>query len=400
MHRFWVLFAVGIITCSAAVTLHDMHSRVERLEQTPRADPEQVARLRASLDNTQKAVQQALDSITQLRQEGERTREMREQLAALERDLQNASGELDVQRCKLEEWETDQPREVESLVSTHVEELRSGLDQRWTELSAVAEHALGVAQGARTEIEQGLARDEERMWRELVGPVVQLAGDETVGSGVLLASEPLPEKQGWRTYVVTAWHVVRDIEKDPEHPSTPVPVAIYAPDRSIQNETAHVVRFDPALDAALLELDSRARVECGATLATRERLHSARIFDQIYAVGCPLGNDPIPTFGEIADTDHIVDGARYWMISAPTYIGNSGGGIFDAKTHELMGIFSKIYTHGTLRPTVVPHMGLVVSIETMYDWLDEVHYAGLAPAKPVAPEVHAQPATANAAAVK
>ena len=30
---------------------------------------------------------------------------------------------------------------------------------------------------------------------------------------VLLASEELPEKQGWRTYVVTAWHVVRDIEK-------------------------------------------------------------------------------------------------------------------------------------------------------------------------------------------
>jgi S1-C subfamily serine protease len=348
--------------------------------------------MRSNLDEIQKSVQSALDAIEALRQEGTRTQAMRERLATLETDLQGAARDLDQQRCELEEWEASQPREMESLVTTHVDELRSGIDQRCSELSEVAQRALGVAQGARTEIEQGLERDEERMWRELVAPVVQLAGEETVGSGVLLASEQLEGTQGWRTYVVTAWHVVRDIEKDPEHPITPVPVSIYMPDRQIVSETAHVVRFDPAADAALLELDSRVKVDCGARLATRERLHGARIFDQIYAVGCPLGNDPIPTFGEIADTDHVVDGTRYWMISAPTYIGNSGGGIFDAKTHQLMGIFSKIYTHGTLRPTVVPHMGLVTSIETMYDWLEEAHYAGLQPA---ATEVHVQAAAAQ-----
>ncbi|MFQ5634674.1 MAG: FAD-dependent oxidoreductase, partial [Gammaproteobacteria bacterium] len=50
--------------------------------------------------------------------------------------------------------------------------------------------------------------------------------------------------------------------------------------------------------------------------------------------------------GEVADERHEVDGEHYWMISAPTYIGNSGGGIFDAQTHELLAVFSKIYTHG------------------------------------------------------
>ena len=394
MHRFWVLLSIGLMAGGAAFTLHDMHSRVVRLEQTPRADPAQVARMRANLDDVQGSVHSALEAIQALRQEGERTQAMREKLATLEHDLQGAARELEEQRCQLEEWEASQPREMESLVTTHVDELRSGIDRRYSELSEVAQRALGVAQGARTEIEQGLARDEERMWRELVAPVVQLAGDETVGSGVLLASEKLEGTQGWRTYVVTAWHVVRDMEKDPEHPSTPVPVSIYLPDHQIVMETAHVVHFDAALDAALLELDSRAKVEWGAQLASRERLHGARIFDQIYAVGCPLGNDPIPTFGEIADTDHVVDGTRYWMISAPTYIGNSGGGIFDAKTHQLLGIFSKIYTHGTLRPTVVPHMGLVTSIENMYDWLEAAKYAGLV-APPAAAEVQALPASAQ-----
>ena len=388
MHRIWVLLSVGIMASVAAVTLHDVRQRVVQLEQTPRADPAQVSRMRSTIDGIQNTVTQALDSIGELRKDTERAREMRERLSALEQDLRQASSELEDQRCKLKDWEETQPQEVESLVSTHVDQLQTGIDRRWSELSEVAQHALGVAQGARTEVEQGLERDEDRMWRELVGPVVQLAGDETVGSGVLLASEELPAKQGWRTYVVTAWHVVRDIEKDPEHPTTPVPVSIYMPGREIISETAHVLRFDPALDAALLELDSRKKVDCGARLASRERLHGARIFDQIYAVGCPLGNDPIPTFGEIADTNHVVDGSRYWMISAPTYIGNSGGGIFDAKTHELMGIFSKIYTHGTLRPTVVPHMGLVTSIETMYDWLEQAKYTFM-PAKPADVKVQA-----------
>jgi len=133
-----------------------------------------------------------------------------------------------------------------------------------------------------------------------------------------------------------------------------------------------MVAYDVPLDIALLELDTHEPVPCGARLASRERVAAVRIFDAVYAVGCPLGNDPIPTAGEVAATRHEVDGALYWMISAPTYIGNSGGGIFDADSHELVGIFSKIYTHGAMRSTIVPHMGLVTPLSIVYEWLDEV----------------------------
>jgi hypothetical protein len=67
------------------------------------------------------------------------------------------------------------------------------------------------------------------------------------------------------------------------------------------------------------------------------------------------------------------------MINAPTYIGNSGGGIFDSRTHELLGIFSKIYTHGSLRPTIVPHMGLVTPMTRVYDWMERVGYGDIVP---------------------
>jgi S1-C subfamily serine protease len=115
----------------------------------------------------------------------------------------------------------------------------------------------------------------------------------------------------------------------------------------------------------------------GAQLASLERLRDVRVFDAVYAVGCPLGNDPIPTAGEVASVEHVVDGSTYWMISAPTYIGNSGGGIYDARTHELIGIFSKIYTHGSSRTTIVPHMGLVTPLYAIYDWLERAGYASL-----------------------
>ena len=44
------------------------------------------------------------------------------------------------------------------------------------------------------------------------------------------------------------------------------------------------------------------------------------------------------------------------------------------ETHELLGIFSKIYTHGTLRPTIVPHMGLVTPMNEIYAWLEQQGY--------------------------
>jgi len=57
------------------------------------------------------------------------------------------------------------------------------------------------------------------------------------------------------------------------------------------------------------------------------------------------------------------------MINAPTYFGNSGGGIYLGDTHQLIGVFSKIYTHGKGAPVVVPHMGLCTPMESIYEWL-------------------------------
>ena len=223
-------------------------------------------------------------------------------------------------------------------------------------------------------------RDLAGMWHELVGPVVQLAGDTSVGSGVLLRAPATPGDDGlYHMPLLTAWHVVRDIQGDLSKTEMPVPTTIYLADGSVRRESARLLRFDATLDAALLELRTQDRIADGARLASKARLIKVRIFDAVYAVGCPLGNDPIPTFGEVATVNHVIDGQAYWMINAPTYIGNSGGGIFDSQTHELLGIFSKIYTHGAVRPTIVPHMGLVTPLGRIYEWLEREGFAALLP---------------------
>jgi hypothetical protein len=271
--------------------------------------------------------------------------------------------------------------DVEARLDERIAALNEGLESRWTDLQEAVYETQSLAEAASGSIDRFRQREEPdraRMWAELMGPTVQLAGESTVGSGVLLRSRELPDGS-FRTHVLTAWHVVRDILSDADGLERPIPVSLYSPHGDPTHDTAILLEFDPTLDVALLVMSGAKPYPYGANLPNFERLEHAGVFDPIYAVGCPLGNDPIPTYGEVADTEHRVGDEAYWMISAPTYIGNSGGGIFDARTHELLGIFSKIYTHGNLRPTVVPHMGLVTPMDRIYAWLGEVGYAELEP---------------------
>ena len=58
-------------------------------------------------------------------------------------------------------------------------------------------------------------------------------------------------------------------------------------------------------------------------------------------------------------------------MNAPTIFGNSGGGIFHRETHELIGLSAMICTYDNFVSTPVPHMSIMVSMDAVYDWLDE-----------------------------
>lgn len=361
-NRLLIAAAVGLCGGFGLSHLHALDGRLADLERVGNAPEHQLGRLQAVMTR------------------------MERRLGALQEELEWRSAELADRDQELTTWRERYAQTVEEAVAARLSEVDQGAHERWTTLESELAEAALRAQQSEDRLQSLTAAEPETndLWRDLMAPTVQLAGTGTVGTGVLLASEPTGEDT-WRTPVLTAWHVVRDILAEAPADERSVPVRIYDADGGEGMERARLLRYDPRLDVALLELETERCIDRGARLASRARLASLSTFDPVYAVGCPLGNDPIPTAGAIADTNHLVEGCRYWMVSAPTYIGNSGGGIFDARTHELVGIFSKIYTHGSLRPTVVPHMGLATPLQDVYDWLESEGIAGVEPIAPEAP---------------
>ena len=385
------LFTLVGLSLLGGVGLTQLPRAGQHPTETPAHDPgvalvhRQLAALEQRLDDSQQEVER-------LRRRQQRTFELGPLLAQFESRLAQTQAEVHSRDAAAEASASLRER-VEAEMEQRMTELSLGMESRWSDLTREvhATHDLAeAASGVLDEVRSRETPDRAGMWAALMGPTVQLAGETTVGSGVLLQSREMPDGT-YSTHLLTAWHVVRDILADADGLERPIPVTLYSPDADPRADSAELLEFDPTLDVALLVMSSDEPYAFGASLPDKDRVSNAHVFDPIYAVGCPLGNDPIPTYGEVADTQHHVGDETYWMISAPTYIGNSGGGIFDARTHELLGIFSKIYTHGNLRPTVIPHMGLVTPMASIYAWLEEVGYATLEPSSD-----SARPRTASA----
>lgn len=363
MHRIVLACAVGACLFSVGFTTRDdLAGRVENVERAlgnargnavPRVElaalEDQLAALRAELeagaeDDTARRLTRLQEALVAAHTEVARQAARIAELEAVAAEVQ-----------RIDEIETGARTRVDGLVRALEATTSIALETR-DELGRVRGH---------------LAADNTEQWQAMVGPTVQLAGDTTVGSGVLLPSRPVEgEPDRFRTPLLTAWHVVRDIRADALDADAPIPVFLRDANGERTEYGARLLDHDAPLDAALLVIETDHPFAVGALLPTRERLRTARVFDPIVAVGCPLGNDPIPTRGQLTDLHHRVGDEHFWMISAPTYIGNSGGGLYAQGTHELVGIFSKIYTHGAIRPTVIPHMGLATPLESFYDWID------------------------------
>jgi len=196
-------------------------------------------------------------------------------------------------------------------------------------------------------IKKSLQKDYELLLHNLMEPTVQVSGKETVGTGVIIGSNGADHSSETK-YILTAWHVIRDLFYDSENLSPEIEVQAYNTGKTkvVGTHSAYLVEYDADIDVALLRLRDLGSPLVGAKLPDFTTSEAGRVFQSVYAVGCPLGNNPVPTLGEILDIDHQVDGQKYWMISAPTYIGNSGGGVFDKKLTNFWEYLQKFILTG------------------------------------------------------
>ena len=238
----------------------------------------------------------------------------------------------------------------------------------------------GTLRGLRdavARLRKDATRDAALLDRAILRPSVQVVGRGGVGGGTVIRSEREPDGS-YGTYIVTAFHVLQKlVEVDAAGGARrgPIQVKLFPDGGEAETIESDLLIHDDRRDLALLKLRSKKHYPIAARLAARDRVRETSVFTPIYAVGCPLGHDPLPSFGEITTLRKEVNGERFWMMSAPTIFGNSGGGVFHRETLEMIGVSAMICTFDNPVSTPVPHLGILVPLDSVYDWLRDNQFA-------------------------
>lgn len=213
------------------------------------------------------------------------------------------------------------------------------------------------------------------LYDKLLLPSVKVKAGTGIGGGTVIYSKPSAGERGCDTYVLTAYHVVSHAIRrggDSEE-RNPVRVWYYEGIGEQGREAeATIISYDSRLDVAVLRLEDREDREPFAHVASLLPAGGTRkleIFRRVYAIGCPLGHDPIPTSGQIASFRKEVNGQNFWLFSAPTIFGNSGGGIFLEESGEMIGVSNMVCVYEDFFSMPVAHLGVMIPMDEIYGWL-------------------------------
>ena len=135
--------------------------------------------------------------------------------------------------------------------------------------------------------------------------------------------------------------------------------------------------MDGGQDWALLRVrDKENKAYWVANMFPLNDIENVHIFDDCFAVGASLGHPPVASNGMITYMDDEIEHYKYWMSSAPTIFGNSGGAVYrwsgGRKKYEYIGIPSRI----SIQPMgfsadAITHMGYFIPIDRVYQLLED-----------------------------
>ena len=229
-------------------------------------------------------------------------------------------------------------------------------------------------------------------------PTVRVRTKKAGGSGTVVYSKK--HNNEVHTYVITNHHVISDcihiIKKwnpvlkkkiDTEILDT-VQVEYFKYNNYSHNIGSFAVEADIVAyseveggqDWALLRVrDKENTADWVANLFPSHDLDNVHIFDDVYAVGASLGHPPIASEGIITYMDDEIDHYKYWMSSAQTIYGNSGGACYrwsvNRHQYEYIGIPSRISVQPSgFTADAITHMGYFIPIDRVYKLLKENDY--------------------------
>jgi S1-C subfamily serine protease len=224
-----------------------------------------------------------------------------------------------------------------------------------------------------------------RLHDEVLLPCVRIRAEESGGSGTVLYH--MADDTGeFSTYILTNHHVVaKDIHIEKKWSAllkreikTDVTGIVNVDFHNYRYKTrtagANTIEADIAAyavdeDLALLKLRLGQPVPAVAKLPRDER-RVLPLGAPVYAVGGGMGEPPIITAGMLTQFGREIENKEFWMSNAPTIFGNSGGALFDARTHEFIGVPARVAVQG-FGGGAVPHLSYAIPITRVRAFLDE-----------------------------
>lgn len=139
---------------------------------------------------------------------------------------------------------------------------------------------------------------------------------------------------------------------------------------------ADIVAYDVPQDIALLKFRDKSTYP-SVRWYPQEKINDIPFLYPLACIGAALGGAPIVTFGHLNGRQVEIDNYEYWVSTAPSIFGNSGGGVFCLEEDKwyFIGIPSRIsVTPVGFAANVVTHLGYFIPPFRMYDFLDENVY--------------------------
>lgn len=220
--------------------------------------------------------------------------------------------------------------------------------------------------------------------RKIALPCVRIRAKGASGSGTIIHS-----KEG-STYILTNHHVVKksitienkwsSLLKSEKKTDIFEVVEVHLFDyqwesRAIGGMTiqADIMAYDKEEDLALLRLrNKQAFPDRVAELYPREKENELRVGMKVIAIGAGMGEPPIQTEGLLSQFGQEIDRREYWLNSASTIFGNSGGSLFLKESLQLIGVPARIsiaMVGFSIDP--IPHLSYSVPITRIYNFLEE-----------------------------
>lgn len=225
---------------------------------------------------------------------------------------------------------------------------------------------------------------------DMIYPTVRVRAGKAGGSGLIVYSKPTPNNPDkYESYIMTCHHVIEQAIKTvkKKHPFADrfidsevrelvqVEIFEYEDMSTIVGATqynADIMAWDKQFDLAILKLQSSKKMAYVAKIFPKGKSDLIKLCMRACSCGCSLGHEPILNYGNISGKHDIIENEKYWLSTANTIFGNSGGSDFLEETHEYIGVTARIsgYQLG-FSVDIITWMGFIIPIDTIYEFWDD-----------------------------